>query len=255
MYEIVTNTNRYTDNLPGFLALIAGCILATALFVFIVNPLHNYIKCRVAVKCSEDGNWDIIEENGLMIIPNKILHWVGIVSALVLHMGFAPSVVYDTNKLKKPGRDSALVALSGIMVYIVCTLPILFVYTFLRYFEFFEVVTVTSPPDGAYWYVYIYHTFYTAVCFLFRICMNSALLNLIPLLPMDMGDVLYVHLNVRWTDVLRNNQILISTCVLVLAFITFGSPDGLIQSISTWVLRVFMEIYTFIIEFFIAAFT
>lgn len=246
MYEIIRDVQSYLDNIPGLVVLIVGYLLAVAIFVFVVNPVHNYVKYRVAVGC---GDSRIKGEGFLTMAPHMSFHWIGTFSALVLQMGFASPVIHDREKFKRPILGTIFMALSGILTYLLFAFVALFFYAVLNSIGAFGISSAYVPPMDAGFFAYIYYAVFAMFNFLTKICLYSSVFNLIPLVPMDMGDVLYMFMNTRWTDALRNNEILVGTALFIFAFFTIGQPDGAIIDICKDILVfVINSVYTPVIN-------
>lgn len=244
LYEIIMDFSKYSDNIPGLISLIAGCVLSTALFVFLINPLHNFIQYFVASKC---GDVNVEAEGFMTMSVYNSFHSIGAVSALVLNMGFSSQIIHDRERFRRPILGTVLMALSGILTYALSSMILLFIYALLTGFRIFDIASATALPVDGSFFVYVYHALYSALYFLVRTCLYSAVLNLIPLIPLDMGDVLYMFFNTRTYDALCNNEMLVSTGILAVAFFTFGKPGGFISSLSSSVLQPVLQFFLSII--------
>ncbi|MBQ4105662.1 MAG: hypothetical protein IJC86_04660 [Clostridia bacterium] len=240
MYEILSELGRLSSNFIGFLSVVLGCFAATAVFLLVVNPLHNYIKYYIADK---SGDITVQNEGYLTMSHDLSFNWISFFSTLVLQMGFATPVIYEKTNFKKPKNTITYMALAGVGHYVCCSMVLLIIYSLLRYFGVFGVITATVPPADAPIYVYLYQVFFATVYFLTRICINSAILNMIPIVPMDMGDVLYMALNTYVADFFRNHQFFLSLVVIIIVFLTIGAPSGHIESLSSTIMRSAMTGY------------
>lgn len=223
MFEILQDITKQIQNIPGFIAIILGYLIAMAVFVFVVNPLHNYVKYFLAYKF---GDFRLYGDGLVSMSFANSFHWIGVFSALVMKMGFALPVNYNRDRLKHPIGNIIVISLSGILVYFLFSLAVLFLYALVKTFNIYDIGAVGTPPVDAPLGAYVYHTIYSTVNFLTKICFCSAVVNIIPLVPMDMGDVLYMFINTRYTDFLRNNHMLISAILFVVLFFTLGKTGS-----------------------------
>lgn len=230
MYEIVVLLGEQdTAGGIGFISIVLGCAIATAVFMLLVNPVHNFVKYYIAHRL---GDPDIEEERLLNLRAEGSFSWLCVLFTFVLQMGFAMPVIFDRDRFKKPYRGTLMVASAGVVTYFLAALSFFILYVLSRYFRVFGVITATMPPVNAPFYMYIGQTIYSSVYFLSRICFNSFIISLLPLVPFDMGDVLYMMFKGRYVDILRNNQFLISIIAVVAIFLIAGRPDGYIEEMS-----------------------
>lgn len=227
MYRYLMNLSDYLENVPGFIALLAGMFLAVAVFTLFINPLHNVVKYTVVKRCGENS----FEEDGYYTLSPRVhFHLIGFISNILLNINFTQPVYYDSEKIKHPKVSTVLISLSGLFFYFGIFLVSGIGYSVLKYCGFLSVSVASIMPRSVEWYVYVYYAFFVAVFYLFRISTCTLILSAIPFGPLDLADILYMFMPVNWSDVLRNNESLISLVLFVFLFLTVGAPDGLINN-------------------------
>lgn len=233
MYRVIRNTSQFSEY-PGFLvSTIIGCLVAIAIFVLVVNPLHNYVKYSLI---GAYGDKTAIKDGFRSMNPRDNNHIVGLLMALVLNIGFAAPSYYDTEHFKRPKLQALTISLSGIATYFACFFVSYFAYSTLKLNNVFGVATATFQIDHADTSGYIFYFVYMLMYFLSITCLFSAIINLLPVFPLDMGDSLYEFLPLNWQDALRNNEIFVSLGIFILTFLALGSADGIIVRIGTSVM-------------------
>ncbi len=246
MYKIVMNLQEYLISIPGTISLIIGYLLATALFIFVIGPFHNYIKSKVAAACGDE--W--VEEAGYFTMnPAKSFHWIGFVSVLITRMGFTKRVRYRRRYLDSPILGTIMIAVSGVLTYLVCCVVLLFVCSILSKVNTYGITNPATALRDTYSFDgYLFLTLYSALSYLPRICIYSALFNLIPVAPMDMGELLFIFFGQHWSDVIKKNDVLISLGLFVLAFLVFSLPNSFLVDFSNDFVNAITSASDFIVE-------
>lgn len=228
MYELISEFQNYSDKIDVYISLSVGCFVAMVIFLFLLSPIHNYIKARLALGF---GDENIKKRGYLTLNPFKSFNWFGALSALLLKIGYSSHVGYKRSRFYHPTIGTLVIAFSGPVFYFLCYLVVYTLFYVLIQAEFFGVNSVNVELEDAAFIAYMYHSFVAALRFLARICFFSALCNLIPMYPFDMGDVLMLFLRPSWLKAIGNNELLISLGFLVLLFITVGAQGGFLYSI------------------------
>ncbi len=228
MYELITIFQNYTDKLDVFISLALGCLLATAVFVFLIAPVHNYIQARLALGF---GDENIKKRGYLTLAPMKSFSWFGALSALLLKIGYTSHVGYKRSRFYHPTVGTLVIAFSGPVFYFLCYLIIYTLFYSLLQAGIMGVDSIRDEFVNATFITYVYHSFIVSLQFLGRICFFSAFCNLIPMYPFDMGDVLMLFLRPSWLKAVGNNEMLISLGFLILSFFTIGAPGGFLDSL------------------------
>lgn len=244
MYELITIFQDYTDNMGVFISLAVGCFVATAIFVFLLSPIHNFIQARLALGF---GDENIKKRGYLTLNPFKSFNWFGALSALLLKIGYTSHVGYKRSRFYHPTVGTLVIAFSGPVFYFLCYLVVYTIFYSLLQSGFFGVDSVRMAFEDANVITYVYHSFIVTLQFLGRICFFSALCNLIPMFPFDMGDVLMLFLRPSWLKAIGNNELLISLGFLLLFFFTIGAPGGFLDSLYSDVgtpIRLIVELFT-----------
>ena len=228
MYELITVFQNYSDKIGVFISLVVGGFVATAIFVFLLSPIHNYIKARLALGF---GDENIKKRGYLTLNPIKNFNWFGALSALLLKIGYTSHVGYKRSRFYHPVIGTLVIAFSGPVFYFLCYLVVYSLFYSLLQAGFFGVDSIREVSEDATLITYVYHSFIVILQFLGRICFFSALCNLIPMFPFDMGDVLMLVLRPSWLKAVGNNELLISLGFLLLFFFTIGAPGGFLDSL------------------------
>lgn len=230
MYEIIYTLIEQPLSNAQRISLVAAFLLSVVIFIFAVNSLHNGLKLSLAkFSCKTIADGEEISMNSFL----SSFSWLSVVSAITLQTGFAKAVVYDRNKFKRPKQSTFLISCTGVLVYFAAGLVFFFFYVFLRQLRLFDVETATVPIAGAPVAVYVYQTVYSAIYYLSRICFNSVIVSIIPLLPFDMGDVLDMLLPEKASAFIKKHYPKFTAVLIAVAFLTVGKPDGLIENYSS----------------------
>lgn len=243
MYELITVFQNYSDKIGVFISLAVGSFVATAIFVFLLSPIHNYIKARLALGF---GDENIKKRGYLTLNPIKNFNWFGALSALLLKIGYSSHVGYKRSRFYHPVIGTLVIAFSGPVFYFLCYLVLYTLFYSLLQAGFFGVDSIREVSEDATLITYVYHSFIVTLQFLGRICFFSALCNLIPMFPFDMGDVLMLVLRPSWLKAVGNNELLISLGFLLLFFFTIGAPGGFLDSLYSDVgtpIRLIMDLF------------
>lgn len=243
------SSDKYFVNTRGAVCLILGLILATAIFVFVVGPLHNLIQAKVAKLCGDD--W--VEDAGYFSMkPSNSFHWIGTFSAFLVFMGFTKRVRYRQRYLHAPVLGSFLISFSGILTYFLLFLVFAFLSTFMECLSLYGLTSPSTMPETElpFWGC-VFHTVFSVSFFLTRMCMYSAFFNLIPVAPMDMGEVLFAFIGNHWREQIKKNDMIISVGLFVFAFFSLGMPGSFITEISLDIIYFFQDAFAVFINIFI----
>jgi len=236
LYRIVQLYEAYTDLPHFYVALVIGFILSSVIFNFLINPLHNYVKYTLI---NRFGDVTGVRDGLRSINPRYNLHLVGVLLSLFLNMGFAAPSYFDTHEFKKPRLYSFVIAISGVLTYLCCFGVVYFSCASLMQNNVLDLGlnsfwTVNNNFGG-----YAYYAVYAMLHYLAICCLNSALLNLIPAFPLDMGDALYEWFPLNWQDALRNSELIISFVIFVISFFLLGQTGGVISNTSSSIMDIF----------------
>ncbi len=248
MYRILMTLEDYSYNMRGMISFIIGLILATVLFMFVIGPLHNLIQAKV-IKANGD---DWVEDAGYFSMnPSKSFHWIGLLSVFVVFMGFTKRVRYRRRYFHAPVLGTIGVSFSGILTYFLSGVLLVFGYTLIGSFNFYGMTNPSVMPSEelSFWGC-VFHTVFSAVFILSRMCIYSAFFNLIPIPPMDMGEMLFTFIGRHWSDVVKKNDLVISVGLFVIAFFVLGMPDSVLVKSSFNVIGMLEDAFGFIIKIF-----
>ena len=239
MYKIIQNLSEYTDSPRHLISLLAGVLLAAAMFNLVVVPVHNRIK-YFFIKIF--GDYTPFREGDVTMSPRTNVHIVGLVSSLIINIGFAAPTYYDDEKFKYPRLYTLIISLSGILTYFLFFAVAFFIYSVLGLSNLFgisslKLETLDAGVLGCVYYAFFVMTYYLAIT-----CIYSAIFNLIPLYPLDMGDVLYLFIPLNWSDALRNNELMVSLGLFVIAFLWLGTSKGFIVKQARVIMTESLEI-------------
>ena len=229
MYRIIQQISEYSNYPKLFIAFIIGAFLGIAVFNLVIIPFHNCVKYFFIRKF---GDETVTKDKLLTMNPLKNFHAVGLLSSLTLNIGFAAPTYYDTMDFKRPKIQTLVVALSGVVTYFFCFGVIFFVYVLLKLRGLYGITSQSFMADLPGAWAYVYFVAFVMVYFLALNCLYSAIFNFIPILPLDMGDVLYMFLPINWQDSLRNNELFASFGLFVAAFLVLGTESGMVPSLA-----------------------
>lgn len=240
MYKIIQNISSYTNSPALLISLIAGILMSAVVFNFLVAPLHNRVK-YILIKRFGDATPYI--HGDVSMSPKNNFHIVGFFSSLLLNVGFSAPTYYDDKDFRRPFIYTVIISLSGIFTYFAFFAVFYFLYAVLRYLNLFGISSINLAALDTGFFGCVYYAFFIMIYYLAITCIYSAIFNVLPLYPLDMGDSLYCFLPVNWSDSLRNNELLVSLGLFILCFLSLGTADGLIYEISIPIRRIFMNFY------------
>ena len=243
MYRIIQRYDEFANLPKAYLCLIIGFFLAIAVFNFLVVPLHNWVKYYLVRKF---GDYSAYEEGWVTLHPRPNIHIVGILTSVVLNVGFAAPTYFDTDRFRRPKIYTFLISLSGVVTYVVSFGVMFFVYAALNVNNVFDVSLLSADKftQDLNFLQCIYYPVFSMFYFVAQISLYSAIFNLIPAFPLDMGDALYEFMPTNWQDNLRNNDLAISLALFVVAFLFLGaSKNGATDGLITKIGRPVMENY------------
>ncbi len=241
MYRIVQLSGKYEGFSQFYVALIIGAVLSIAVFTLLVNPLHNFVKYTLINKF---GDRTAVKDGFRSIKPKYNVHFVGLLMTILLNMGFSAPSYFDTKDFKRPRLQAFIVSISGVFSYLFCFGVFYFIYSTLKINNVYDIASPTFLADNNNTGGYIYYAFYSMIYYLAITCVYSALLNLIPVFPLDMGDALYDWLPLNWQDALRNNELFLSLGIFVVSFVFLGKSGGLIPNFATTIMNSVYSIFS-----------
>lgn len=248
MFRIITELELTGVNPKAAASLFIGCFLATLVFVIFVGPFHNFVQAKF-IKLSGD---DWVENAGYLTFnPKNSFHWIGALSSFVVFLGFTRRVRYRRRFFHRPVLATIGVSMSGVLVYFFCSVFFTFICTLIGNFGFYGIVNPFSAiPEGLPYEGYIFHIFFSMIMFLSGICMYSAFFNLIPLPPLDMGEVLFLLFNSHWSSALKKNDLIVSVVIFILAFFVFGTSDSFLTETCNTILMAMQDAFRFLFQIF-----
>ena len=229
MYSIIQNAGELSRYPKTFATLIIGVFLAVVVFNCFIIPVHNRVKYFFI---QTFGDYSASEDGYCTMRPKENIHVIGLFTSLLLNIGFAEPAYYDTEHFRRPKFYTFIISVSGIFTYLAFFGVTFALFSFLRVNNVCSVTSVQLASDALVFGQYIYHIFYVMIYYIAITCIYSAIFNLIPAFPLDMGDALYVFMPVNWQDNLRNNELAISLGLFVLAFMYLGSSNGIVVKIA-----------------------
>ncbi len=238
MYEIILALNTYSDSLPVLLTHVIAYLLAAGFFLGVVGPFHNFMKA-FTVKCF--GDYNIVNRRAYGFKPRKSFDWIGMVSLLILKIGFTSPVNYKKNRFYRPFTGTLFVSLSGPLNYFLWSILFTVIYAFMKCFSFFGISSVGAGVELTSVGSILYFVLFAFVYYMMKICMMSAIFNLIPMVPLDMGDVLMYVFRPNWVDAFRNNQALIAAGLFLISFISIGKVGGIIDTLSDKIIGIIVN--------------
>lgn len=249
MYRIIMNLSQYTHNISGTICLITGYVLACALFMLVIGPFHNSMKARAA--WTNGDEW-VMEKGYLSMNPKISFHWIGLLSLLVTRMGFTKRVRYRLRYFDAPVLGTVWVSVSGILAYLLCSAVLAFFCALMARVNSFDIVNPTVVPQQELpFFGCVFHTSFAMVFYASRLCIYSALFNLIPIAPMDMGEILFTFIGKHWSDVIKKNDLVFSVVLFILAFFFLGMPDSFIVDLNGEIYSLMTSVFNFILNIFL----
>ena len=187
----------------GNMMLIIASIFASIFLVFCVIPLHEYAHAWVAYKM---GDNTAKLRGQLTLNPLAHIDPIGAIMIVLIGFGWGKPCPIDERNFKNPRKGIAFTALAGpVSNLLLGFILIFFSVAFVALFPAFS-----STVLG----VAIYNFFYISA----EISIFLAVLNLLPLPPLDGFRVLSVFLSDKAYYTVMANQSIISIIVIVLLF-------------------------------------
>lgn len=236
MYSLILLLSNYTDHLHVFVSLVVSCVLATSLFYLLVAPLHNLLKAYVAYN---QGDVKVKDRGHLKFLPKKSFNWIGFVSSLVLFLPIVHPVYYRKHRFYNEVKGTVAVALTGNLFYFLSAIVFTLIYLFFKSLRIYGVATVTNSVVPLEFMPMLYHGFLSTMYFLSRICFFATFINLLPVIPMDCGEILGLVLRINWVDALKNNEVLVSFLIFLGSFFSVARPRGWFSLMTTDVINFF----------------
>lgn len=229
VYSLVVISYNFSERYHILGSMALACVMATALFYLAVAPAHNLLKAFIAYR---QGDEKVKVRGYLRFLPKKSFNWIGVVSSLFLFMPIVHPVYYRNSRFYKPNKGVFAVALSGIAFYFVSGVLLATIYTALKASAIYGVTSATDADFAYSFSPLVYHFILSTVYFLSRICFFSTFINLLPVTPMDMGEVLGLILRINWVDYLKNNETFISALIFLGSFFTVAKPSNLFSQLT-----------------------
>lgn len=212
---------RVIMNRGSFLE-IAACIIASAVVVFLVMPVHEFAHGYVAGRLGDPTpRW----QGRLSLNPLRHVDYMGALMIFLVGFGWAKPVRVDSRYFKNPKRDMAITALAGplsnlifalISALIFCGLQFVFIKTNIQdSFAFFYYLG-TKPES--FWHLVM---FILALVFqiIMQINISLAIFNLIPIPPLDGSKILAAFLPDRiYWNIMKYERYLYFGLIFLLFF-------------------------------------
>ncbi len=230
MYSLIVISSDYGDRYHILVSLILACVLATVIFYLTIAPAHNLLKAFIAYR---QGDEKVKVRGHLKFLPKKSFNWLGVVSSLFLFLPIVHPVYYRKNRFYDPTKGVFAVALSGIAFYFLSGLFLATIYTALKASAVYGITGATNAYYTYSFATFAYHCTLCTVYFLSRICFFSSFINLLPVIPMDMGEILGLILRINWVDYLKNNEVFVSSLIFLGSFFTVAKPAGLFSQMAS----------------------
>lgn len=239
MYKILKDIGMYIQSPPLFISLVLGALLGIGIFNLVVNPLHNMVKYHFIRKFGDESAFleELVSKK-----PRDNVHIVGLLSSVFLNVGFASPTLFDNTNFRRPKLHTFFVSISGVLTYFAVFLVTYIIFAVPRVINLFSISSVKFESLDVGFFGCVYYVLFSAVYYLAITCLYSAIFNLLPVYPLDMGDTLYMYAPLNWQDALRNNELFISLGLFVLNFMVLGSPRGLIYIVSVPIRNTILEI-------------
>ena len=158
---------------------------------WLVNVLYMIPAIVIALSFHEfahglAAHWlgdDTARNFGRMTVnPRAHLDLYGTVCMLLFGFGWAKPVPFSMRNLKRPKRDSALIALAGPVMNFIVAFAAMIIYSFLLVF-FSKIATEASAR--------VYKIILEIVYMIYVLNLNLMVFNLIPIPPLDGSKVLF----------------------------------------------------------------
>ena len=243
LYKILLDIGRYIQSPQLFFSMIMGVVLGAWMFNRFVIPLHNLVKYYFIRKFGDDSAFreELVSRN-----PKDNRHAVGFLSSIFISSGFAAPTLFDRANFRRPALHTFFVSLSGIFTYLAVFFVTYSMFAVPRVLNLFSISsvkleTMDTNIFGCLYYILFYGIYYLSVT-----CLYSAILNVLPVYPLDMGDTLYMCAPLNWQDALRNNELFITLGLFILNFLVLSAPRGLFYIITVPVRNGFLWIVSLI---------
>lgn len=214
LLRVILNQGDFLD--------IASCLIASAVVVFLVMPVHEYAHGYVAGKLGDPTpRW----QGRLTLNPMKHIDYTGALMIFLIGFGWAKPVQVDARYFKNAKRDMAITAFAGplsnlIVAFIAallnCAMQFIFIKSDIQlYFRNFTLYNI--KPEN-FWYLVLF-----IVCVVLQIIMqiniSLAMFNLIPVPPLDGSKILAAFLPDRiYWNIMRYERYLYLGLIFLLFF-------------------------------------
>lgn len=192
------------------------------LIVFTILPIHEYAHGFAAQKL---GDNTALISGRLTLNPLAHVHPVGAVMLILFGFGWAKPVPVNPRNFKNYKRDMAVTAFAGPLSNLLCALAAIFVNRIL--YNVLMIQTLSVSTAKVVFYAYI------AIQYFASINLSLAVFNLLPIYPLDGGNILAYFLPAKANAFIYKyaNIIQIALIALIYLGILSGPLSWLIEKI------------------------
>lgn len=216
LLRVILNRGSFLD--------IASCLIASAIVVFLVMPVHEYAHGFVAGRLGDPTpRW----QGRLSLNPMRHVDYMGALMIFLVGFGWAKPVQVDSRYFKNPKRDMAITAFAGplsnlivalISAFLVSTMQ--FVFLKVDFFSLLGNSLYYNPAvlENSFWYTILFVVFRVFI-FIMQINISLAVFNLIPIPPLDGSKILAAFLPDRiYWNIMRYERYLYFGLIFLLFF-------------------------------------
>lgn len=214
LLRVIMNKGDFLD--------IASCLIASAVVVFLVMPVHEYAHGYVAGKLGDPTpRW----QGRISLNPMNHIDYTGALMIFLIGFGWAKPVQVDARYFKNAKKGMAIVAFAGplsnlivafIAALLSCSLQFIFIKTEIIY-DFAYFVAYDKNPES-FWHLALF-ILYMVLVIIMQINISLAVFNLIPIPPLDGSKILGAFLPDRiYWNIMRYERYLYFGLIFLLFF-------------------------------------
>lgn len=190
------------------------------LIVFTILPIHEYAHGFAAQKL---GDNTALISGRLTLNPLAHVHPVGAVMLILFGFGWAKPVPVNPRNFKNYKRDMAVTAFAGPLSNLLCALAAIFVDRIL--YNVLMIQTLSVSTAKVVFYAYI------AIQYFASINLSLAVFNLLPIYPLDGGNILAYFLPAKANAFIYKHANIIQIALIALIYL------GILSGPLSWLIE------------------